>query len=95
MESFVEGKTSSRDVLNKLGPPSQLINLGEWIVYYYLLEKNDTSGLYLVVFNTVDTNIDYDRAIFFFNKDDVLDKMSVSVESIEASKTKPEEPEES
>ena len=77
LESFEEGKSTSTDVLDAFGPPSQLINLGDRTVYYYLLEKNDTAGLFLVFYNSTDTLIDYDRAIFFFDKNEVLEKMSV------------------
>lgn len=66
------GRTTRSEVLARLGPPSQVIALGDETVLYYLNEQADGDGLLLVVYNrfTVDTR--YDRAIFFFDEDDRL-----------------------
>lgn len=66
------GETTRAEVLARLGPPSQVIALGDETVLYYLNEQADGNGLLLVVYNrfTVDTR--YDRAIFFFDGNDRL-----------------------
>ena len=66
------GETTRSEVLARLGPPSQVIALGDETVLYYLNEQADGNGLLLVVYNrfTVDTR--YDRAIFFFDQNDRL-----------------------
>ena len=70
--NLVTGQTTRQDVLDALGPPSQLIALGDETVLYYLFERSQGEGLVLIVYNqfTVDTR--YDRAIFFFDANDRL-----------------------
>lgn len=73
---FSAGKTTRQDVLARLGPPSQVIALGDETVLYYLFERSRGDGFVLIVYNrfTVDTR--YDRAIFFFDAQDRLTDFS-------------------
>ena len=72
LAQFTVGETTRQDVLARLGPPSQVIALGDETVLYYLFERSRGEGLILIVYNrfTVDTR--YDRAIFFFDSQDRL-----------------------
>ena len=72
LSEFSVGSTHRKEVLARLGPPSQLISLGDESVLYYLYERSEGEGLILLVYNrfTVDTR--YDRAVFFFDENDVL-----------------------
>ncbi len=76
--AFEVGKTTEDDVLTALGPPSQLIALGERTVFYYLREETKGSAAVLIVFNRVHEDIDYDRSVFFFDADGVLTAWSAS-----------------
>ena len=69
---MVRGQTSRQDVLDLLGPPSQVIALEDETVLYYLFEHSAGNGFILVAYNrfTIDTR--YDRAIFFFDENDRL-----------------------
>ncbi len=69
---LVRGQTTRQDVLDLLGPPSQVIALEDETVLYYLFEHSEGNGLILVAYNrfTVDTR--YARAIFFFDENDLL-----------------------
>ncbi|MBW1860058.1 MAG: hypothetical protein JRI70_08300 [Deltaproteobacteria bacterium] len=78
---FEKGKTIQSDVVEALGPPSQVIGLNDGIVFYYMLEKTKGSGLFLLVYNTKDVTIRYDRAIFFFDENGVLTDYGYSHES--------------
>ena len=51
LAEFNIGSTSRGEVLTKLGPPSQLISLGDETVLYYLYERSVGEGLILVVYN--------------------------------------------
>ena len=73
---FVAGETTRQDVLSALGPPSQLIALGDETVLYYLFERSEGDGLILIVYNQFKVNTRYDRAIFFFDADDRLTDFS-------------------
>lgn len=74
-----KGKSTRADVLELLGPPSQVISLQEETVLYYLFEKAEGDGIILIVYNSIDINTHYDRAIFFFDENDVLSDFSTKV----------------
>jgi outer membrane protein assembly factor BamE (lipoprotein component of BamABCDE complex) len=75
-EQLIKGKSTRRDVLALLGPPSQVIALNDESVLYYLFEQSKGEGLILIVYNRMRIDTRYDRAIFFFNEDDVLTEFS-------------------
>jgi len=72
------GETTDKDVLNLLGPPSQLIALNDEVVYYYMLEETKKKTMIFFVYNTTRQKITYDRAMFIFDKAGVLKKYSLS-----------------
>ncbi|MDG1946089.1 MAG: hypothetical protein P8J17_17645 [Halioglobus sp.] len=69
---LVNGKSTRRDVLTLFGPPSQVIALDGESALYYLFEHSEGEGLILIVYNRMRIDTRYDRAIFFFDEDDVL-----------------------
>jgi outer membrane protein assembly factor BamE (lipoprotein component of BamABCDE complex) len=69
---FESGKTTRQNVLTELGPPSQVVALGDETVLYYLYEHSRGDGLILVVYNRFKVDTQYDRAIFFFDEQDIL-----------------------
>jgi outer membrane protein assembly factor BamE (lipoprotein component of BamABCDE complex) len=73
-----EGVTTQQQVLTQLGPPSQIIALPAKTVFYYLFEETKGRLMFLILYNQANTNITYDRAIFFFNKDGILETYSFS-----------------
>jgi hypothetical protein len=75
---FQEGVTTQQEVLTQLGPPSQIIALPAKTVFYYLFEETKGRLLFLVLYNQANTRITYDRAIFFFNTDGVLETYAFS-----------------
>ena len=76
MESMEAGQTTRSEVLVALGPPSQIIALGDETVLYYLFEKSNGEGLILLVYNQFDVETRYDRAVFFFDAKDRLTEYS-------------------
>ena len=79
-DEFKNGITTQADVLNRLGPPSQLISLSERTVFYYLAEQTTGKGKLFIVWNQVSARTLYDRAIFFFDADGVLEEFAYSKE---------------
>jgi outer membrane protein assembly factor BamE (lipoprotein component of BamABCDE complex) len=75
-EKLVIGKTTRPEVLELLGPPSQVIALDNESVLYYLFEHSEGEGLILIVYNRMRIDTRYDRAIFFFDENDVLTEFS-------------------
>ena len=73
------GQSTRADVLALLGPPSQVISLDDETVLYYLFEKAEGDGVLLILYNSIDIGYHYDRAIFFFDENDVLSDYSTRV----------------
>ena len=80
------GVSTTKDVLAALGPPSQILDLGDRMCFYYLLEHTDSGSLFLVVYNTYESTVTYDRAVFFFDKQGKLEEMAMSAEGLPTSK---------
>jgi hypothetical protein len=80
----VMGQTTQSDIIGALGPPSQVIGLRDQTVFYYLRERRKGKGAILILYNWVNENVTYDRAIFFFDKHGVLQDYGYSNEAIEA-----------
>ena len=79
MEQMKKGETTRREVLTTFGPPSQVISLGDETVLYYLFEKSAGEGLILIVYNRFNVETHYDRAVFFFDDNDVLTEYSSQI----------------
>ena len=81
-----KGKTTQTQVLELLGPPSQVINLGNQVIFYYLMEKMEGKGGIFIIYNWKNYKVRYDRAIFFFDNDGVLKDYALSKEDIKYEK---------
>lgn len=79
MQQLSRGSSTRADVLDLLGPPSQVIALQGESAMYYLFERSTGKGLVLVLYNRVTIDTQYDRAIFFFDENDVLTEFSTRV----------------
>ncbi len=79
-----KGKSTREDVMSLLGPPSQVISLEDETVLYYLFEKSRGEGVILILYNRFDRATDYDRAVFFFDKNDVLIEYATRIKPDEA-----------
>jgi outer membrane protein assembly factor BamE (lipoprotein component of BamABCDE complex) len=82
VDQFQTGVTKQSDVLELLGPPSQLINLHDQTVFYYLTQRSSGQGKIFIVWNQVSVENQYDRAIFFFDTEGVLQEVAYSKEAI-------------
>ena len=80
--AFEDGVTTRREILERLGPPSQVIDLDDRVVLYYLRERTHGRIQIMILYNRQSENISYDRAIFFFDRDGVLVEHAFSREEI-------------
>ena len=80
LPTFEVGKTTRSEVVAALGPPSQLITLDDGVVFYYLAQSRHTQGMILLVYNQTRERVSYDRAIYFFDAQGVLEDYALSVE---------------
>jgi outer membrane protein assembly factor BamE (lipoprotein component of BamABCDE complex) len=79
VEKLIRGQSTRADVLDALGPPSQVISLQEETVLYYLFEKAEGEGMILILYNRIEVDTRYDRAIFFFDENDLLTDYSTRI----------------
>lgn len=79
---FAKGSSTQADVMAALGPPSQIIGLTDQTVFYYLREQAKSKGLFLILYNQTRENVDYDRAIFFFDRQGILTDFAYSAEVV-------------
>ena len=86
LPAFEKGRSTQSDVMKALGPPSQVIALQDQTLFYYLREQSQTSAMFLLIYNQTRQQINYDRAIFFFNKDSVLTDFAYSKEVVPSGK---------
>jgi hypothetical protein len=80
MPPFTPGETTRAEVIDNLGPPSQLINLDDGIVLYYLNEVGSAFGYVTIIYNKLTEKTLFDRAIFFFDDQGVLTDFALSEE---------------
>lgn len=80
-QEWQTGKTTEADVINALGPPSQIIALADQIVFYYMHEKNTGQAYIFILWNLTKQAVEYDRAVFFFDKQGILLKYAYSKEA--------------
>ena len=72
VDQLLRGKTTRQELMEQLGPPSQVIAVGDETVLYYLFEHSDGEGFILILYNRFTVETRYDRAIFFFDDRDLL-----------------------
>lgn len=79
---FEVGSTTQSEVMQTLGPPSQVIALDDRTLFYYLREQQKLRSLSLIIYSHSREHILYDRAIFFFDSEGVLRDFAMSEEAI-------------
>ncbi len=82
LPSFEEGHTSQTEILRLLGPPSQVIALSDQVIFYYMLERSRLRSYFLGIYNRSEEKVKYDRAIFFFDENEILTEYSYSAEEV-------------
>jgi outer membrane protein assembly factor BamE (lipoprotein component of BamABCDE complex) len=81
-DTLVRGESTRGEVLDLLGPPSQVISMDDETVLYYLFEHSEGEGLILLVYNRFSIETGYDRAVFFFDENDRLTDYATHVNDI-------------
>ncbi len=79
MSGLQTGKSTRKEVMDLLGPPSQVISMDGESALYYLFANSRGEGLILGVYNRWNIDTRYDRAIFFFDDDEVLTEFSTHI----------------
>ena len=66
------GKSSSTDVLQLMGAPSQVIELGNKSAWLYQSQNTKQMGLWLIVFGSYGEDTQFDRCWVFFDENGTL-----------------------
>lgn len=72
VRAFVPGKTTAREVVEKLGAPTDVVQLGKRTAYRYDGTTQKSTLLFLVVVNFANQDARSDRVWVFFDEHDVL-----------------------
>ena len=83
-DKLTRGESTRANVLALLGPPSQVIALDGETALYYLFEQSEGEGLILILYNRMRIDTRYDRAIFFFDENDILTEYSTLIHEPDA-----------
>jgi outer membrane protein assembly factor BamE (lipoprotein component of BamABCDE complex) len=79
LNQLTVGESTRKEVLALMGPPSQVISMQEETVLYYLFSESKGKGFVLLVYNQFNIDTQYDRAIFFFDDNNVLTEYSATI----------------
>lgn len=78
LQSLVPGTTTAREVVERLGAPVDVVQLGKRSAYRYEFSSTKRSVLFLLVLGFVNEDQRADRAWLFFDENEVLTHMGAS-----------------
>ena len=81
--SLRPGSTTAREAVELLGAPDDIVQLGKRSAYRYRYTSTKTAGLILVVANFYDDDSRSDRAWLFFDENQVLTHLGVTLDGHE------------
>lgn len=73
------GVTTAKEVVEKLGAPTDVVQLGRRVAYRYDASATKSAGLFLLVFNMFGQDTRSDRVWVFFDEQDVLTHYGASL----------------
>jgi hypothetical protein len=73
------GVTTAKQVVETLGAPTDVVQLGRRVAYRYDASATKSAGLFLVVFNMFGQDTRSDRVWVFFDEKDVLTHYGASL----------------
>lgn len=72
LEAFVPGQTTAKEVVEALGAPAEVVQLGNRSAYRYEFAVTKTAGFSIIVLTFVNDDMCSDRVWLFFDGKDVL-----------------------
>jgi len=72
IKELVPGRTTAREVVEKLGGPNEVVQLGRRTAYRYDASATKSAVLFLLLFNLGNQDTRQDRLWVFFDENDVL-----------------------
>lgn len=89
MAELEPGVSTAGDVVQALGAPMDVVQLGQRSAYRYDYSVDKASSLFLVIVTFANLDTQADRAWFFFDENDVLTHAGSTFESQDAEFTMP------
>lgn len=86
------GTTTAREVVELLGAPAEVVQLGTRSAYRYEFNTLKREGFTILIFSALNEDLRADRAWLFFDAKDVLTHMGTSFEAVGARYAMPWEP---
>lgn len=84
LHSLRPGSTTAREVVELLGAPVDVVQLGKRSAYRYQFTNTKRAGLILIVLNLYGEDSRTDRAWVFFDEDQVLTHVGVTLDGAKA-----------
>lgn len=84
LEGLVPGSTTAAEAVERLGAPSEIVQLGFRSAYRYEFGNSKRAALFLVVVNLSNTDARADRLWLFFDQDDVLTHVASTFDAADA-----------
>lgn len=89
VNSLEPGKTTAKEVVERLGAPTEVVQLGRRTAYRYDASITKSAGLILLLFNMVAQDTRSDRVWVFFDENDLLTHYAASYATHRAQYTLP------
>ena len=84
LEQLVPGQSSARQVVELLGAPTDVIQLGKRSAYRYDHQQKKIAGLWLLVVGFANQDTQSDRTWVFFDENNLLSHVGSSLQAREA-----------
>ncbi len=84
LNSLQPGQSSARDVVEALGAPDEVVQLGRRSAYRYEHSQRKLAGFFLVVLGFANQDTQADRTWVFFDENDVLSHVGTTLQAKDA-----------
>lgn len=85
LERFTPGTTTSAQVVELFGAPSRIVKLSNGNAYVYERSVSKGTGIWLVLVSFGNYETQYDRAVFFFDNENILTHYGLSMNAGDSS----------
>ncbi len=84
LAGFEAGRTTAKEVVERLGAPSEVVQLYKRSAYRYEAPTTKYTGLWLILVGLYNTDEHADRAWFFFDENEVLTHVGATLAADDA-----------
>jgi hypothetical protein len=85
LATFTAGTTTAEEIVGVFGAPSQIAKLSNGNAYVYERSVSKGTGIWLVLVSFGNYETQYDRVVFFFDRQDMLTHYGLSMHAGDSS----------